>query len=47
MIFQKTWIIFHPDHKDGAGIFSTAEPVFRTLSLAPGNSKDFIMNLKW
>jgi hypothetical protein len=30
-----------------AGTFSTVEPIFRTLSLAPGASKDFTMNMKW
>ena len=30
-----------------AGTFSTVEPVFRTFSLAPDTSKDFIMKIKW
>ena len=30
-----------------AGTFSTVEPVYRTLSLEPGASKDFVLNMKW
>ena len=30
-----------------AGTFSTVEPVYRTISLQPGASKDFILNVNW
>lgn len=30
-----------------AGTFATVEPVYRTLSLEPGASKDFTMDMKW